>query len=321
MISVALATYNGEKYIREQINSILNQTYKDFELVICDDCSTDSTVKILENYLKNDKRIKLFLNKNNLGFKKNFERVISFCHGEFIAFSDQDDIWQPWKLEKELQLITNKDLVCTNALMVDANGKSLGYTMKEVVGYSYFPKSKEDQFLFLLQRNIVQGSTILARTEFLRKWIPIPAAFTFHDYYFALVACIENGIAYLNECSIFYRQHTNNITKNNKINESFLKKLYITKWNENTKKKFNNTSIKKVKEMNELKQNINFIEKKKIIEDYIRYRSEVNNKTFFSTLYFIRNVYFITADRNFLKNFILCIRKIIVFIIITIIKK
>lgn len=72
MISIAMATYNGEKYLREQLNSILNQTYSDFELIICDDCSKDSTVKILEEYAKKDNRVKYFLNEENLGFKKKF---------------------------------------------------------------------------------------------------------------------------------------------------------------------------------------------------------------------------------------------------------
>ena len=93
MISIVMATYNGETYIREQINSILNQTISDFELIICDDCSKDSTVEIIKRYKDKDKRITLVENEKNLGFKKNFEKAISYCKGDFIAFCDQDDIW------------------------------------------------------------------------------------------------------------------------------------------------------------------------------------------------------------------------------------
>ena len=99
MISIALTTYNGEKFLKEQLDSILNQTYSDYELVVCDDCSTDSTRQILKEYEKKDKRINVFLNNNNLGFKNNFEKAISLCTGEYIALSDQDDIWDEKKLE------------------------------------------------------------------------------------------------------------------------------------------------------------------------------------------------------------------------------
>lgn len=90
MISIAMTTYNGEKYLREQLDSILNQTFSDFELIICDDCSKDATVKILEEYSLKDKRVRYFVNEKNLGFKKNFEKAISLCSGEYVAFSDQD---------------------------------------------------------------------------------------------------------------------------------------------------------------------------------------------------------------------------------------
>ena len=88
MISVAMATYNGERYLPVQLDSILNQTIQDFEIVICDDCSRDNTRKILEDYAKLDSRIKVYLNETNLGFKKNFEKAISLCSGDYVALSD-----------------------------------------------------------------------------------------------------------------------------------------------------------------------------------------------------------------------------------------
>src|SRR5690554_1467232 len=103
MISIALASYNGEKYIKEQLDSILNQTIQDFEIVVCDDASTDNTWEILQQYEAKDKRFKIFRNEQNLGFKKNFEKAISHCKGEYIALSDQDDIW----IENHLELLFN----------------------------------------------------------------------------------------------------------------------------------------------------------------------------------------------------------------------
>ena len=88
-----MATYNGGKYLREQLDSILTQTITDWELVVCDDCSKDSTVEILTSYQEQDDRIKIFVNEKNLGFKKNFEKAIGLCSGDYIALADQDDIW------------------------------------------------------------------------------------------------------------------------------------------------------------------------------------------------------------------------------------
>ncbi len=95
MISIALATYNGSKFLREQLDSILSQSMTDFEVIVCDDCSTDDTVKILYEYAAKDTRFNIHEHETNLGFKKNFEHILSLCKGEFIAFCDQNDIWEP----------------------------------------------------------------------------------------------------------------------------------------------------------------------------------------------------------------------------------
>ena len=125
MISIALASYNGENYIREQLDSILLQSISDFELIICDDCSTDNTYQILEEYKARDSRIHIYRNEQNLGFKKNFEKAISLCKGEYIALSDQDDIWLVDHLKILLDKINNHSMVSGNAIMVDSNNKEL----------------------------------------------------------------------------------------------------------------------------------------------------------------------------------------------------
>jgi glycosyltransferase involved in cell wall biosynthesis len=105
MISIAMCTYNGERFIKEQLDSILNQTYKNFELIITDDDSSDKTITIIKEYIKQDKRIKLYQNNSNLGFIKNFEKAISLCSGDYIVLADQDDIWKVNKLEIFLEQI------------------------------------------------------------------------------------------------------------------------------------------------------------------------------------------------------------------------
>lgn len=99
MISIAMTAYNREKYLCEQLYSILVQIHQNFGLVVCGACSTDSTVRILRECEKNDGRIKIFVNEKNLGVKKNFEKAIGLCSGDYIALSDKDDIWLPWHLK------------------------------------------------------------------------------------------------------------------------------------------------------------------------------------------------------------------------------
>ena len=116
MISVILCTYNGEKYIKKQIDSILMQSVCPDEIIICDDNSTDRTCEIINNI--NDKRIILHCNKNNYGVTRNFSNGLMLCNGEYIFLSDQDDVWEHDKVEKMLRIFQqNKD---TNLIFTDA---------------------------------------------------------------------------------------------------------------------------------------------------------------------------------------------------------
>ena len=105
-VDILLATYNGEKYLSEQIDSILSQSFKEFRLLISDDCSTDNTRKILEKYASKDNRIKIYFQKQNLGVIKNFEFLLKKVENKYYMFSDQDDIWKEKKIEKSLKVIT-----------------------------------------------------------------------------------------------------------------------------------------------------------------------------------------------------------------------
>lgn len=117
LVSIALAAYNGKKFITEQIESILDQSFQDFEIIIRDDCSTDGTYDLLRQFARKDSRIIIKKNEHNLGFSKNFKLIVDDCTGKYIAFSDQDDIWEPKHLEILLSIIGNKDVACGNALL------------------------------------------------------------------------------------------------------------------------------------------------------------------------------------------------------------
>ena len=223
MISIAMATYNGEKFLSEQIDSILNQTYQDFEIIICDDCSKDRSPDILKEYQSKDSRIKVFFNENNLGFKKNFEKALSFCQGDYIAFCDQDDVWKKDKLQKSLDCIKDKMLISTDSLLVDSKLNSLGRTFKENLGIKSLPLEHKTLLKNLIHHSFIQGTTILCSASFIKRHLPLPDDCIYHDLYFGICAVIEDSYNYLDEPTLLYRQHENNVIGNKKKSKfSFL---------------------------------------------------------------------------------------------------
>ena len=233
MISVALATYNGSKFLDAQIQSILNQTYTDFELVIIDDCSTDNTFELLKNY--KDSRIILFQNDKNLGFRKNFEKIIQNCSGEYIAFCDQDDAWFPDHLQILLDNIKDNFYIGGNALLVNENLEDMNVTMLQSLGVDFVPEKQEDWFKFLLFTNVFQGTASLVQSDFVKGLLPFSENIKFHDHWLAINAAIKNKVVYINHPLLKYRQHGNNVTYNNKFNVLNRIKLHFVSKN-NAKK-------------------------------------------------------------------------------------
>ena len=124
LVSIAMCTYNGEKYLRGQLDSIIGQTYKNLEIIIVDDGSKDATMHILNTYASIDNRIKIFQNEKNLGFVQNFSKAISLCNGDFIALADQDDIWKKNKIEVFINEIGENTLIYSDAQLMDENDLS-----------------------------------------------------------------------------------------------------------------------------------------------------------------------------------------------------
>lgn len=145
-----MTTYNGEKYLHEQIDSILAQTIQNFELIICDDCSKDSTWDILSDYSQIDNRIQIFRNEENIGFKKNFEKALSLCQGDYIALSDQDDIWMPNHLEVLKSIIGNKMMSCGNCEMINEKGHSLNISFKDLESLDYVPNKWKERIMSII---------------------------------------------------------------------------------------------------------------------------------------------------------------------------
>ena len=210
LISVVMCTYNGEKYLEEQLRSIMQQTYKNLEIIINDDCSSDNTLDVAKKLESEDNRIKIYKNENNLGFNKNFEKSLEYCTGEVIALSDQDDIWELDKIEKQFNLLTqtNSSLVYCNSQLIDIDGNNLNKNLFTQLHVN--PISGETQ-LGLIFDNCVSGNTMMFKTHLLKKIYPIPEMI-FFDRWIAFVASYDSSIAVIKEPLVYYRQHGGNVT-------------------------------------------------------------------------------------------------------------
>lgn len=215
--SIALATYNGSRYLREQLDSILNQTLTDFEVVVCDDSSTDDTLQILQEYASKDSRFKIHSNQNNLGFKKNFEHILSLCNGEFIAFCDQDDVWEANHLEILYNNIGDNDCIGANSLIIDENGVSQSKTLLEYWPIHIMPQNENELFQHELYSNVIQGTASLIRASLVKLALPIPDDIKYHDYWFALIAGCNNKCKYISNVVLKYRRHSNNASEYQKF--------------------------------------------------------------------------------------------------------
>jgi glycosyltransferase involved in cell wall biosynthesis len=202
LISVVLCTYNGEKFLSEQLDSIITQSYKKLEIIIVDDCSNDTTPDIINSYAKKDSRIKPFFNNANLGFNKNFEKALSLASGEYIAISDQDDIWLPQKIHLLLNNIESNWLLFSNS-------SYLGDLKQGRLLNSFKLPSN---YLGILLRNHVTGHTSFMHRNFLNAVLPFPPD-GYYDWWMGFVASYHNKIAFLDEVLTLYRIHSGSVVQ------------------------------------------------------------------------------------------------------------
>lgn len=213
-ISVILATYNGEKFISKQLNSILQQDVAVDEIIICDDCSTDGTVQILQSYL-NDNRIKLYINNERLGVFGNFRKAakMAVC-GNWLIFSDQDDIWVPNKISTLTRRMIGFDDKVTPVLLF--SDLKVIDTDDEVVAQSFWKRQKiypkQISLKSLLYGNIVTGCSIMINYAMAKELLAIESCQYLHDEWLALIAYSFGKVQFVDEQLVLYRQHEQNIT-------------------------------------------------------------------------------------------------------------
>lgn len=215
-ISVAMCTFNGARYIEDQLRSLANQNRHPDELIICDDRSTDSTVDIIKRFAKTAPfQVDIRINETNLSSTKNFQRAIGLCSGDIIALSDQDDVWYSEKLRLiEDAFVCNPSIGATfsDADIVDQDLKHLGYRLWEVLGFDQQERWMTERrrlFDVLLKRNVVTGATMAFKRKYIERILPIPGVWV-HDGWIALMISATEAVMPIEKPLIMYRQHAAN---------------------------------------------------------------------------------------------------------------
>jgi glycosyltransferase involved in cell wall biosynthesis len=205
-ISVVLCSYNGARFIEEQVQSVLAQTYPVQELIVVDDASSDNTCAIIEQLAAKDGRIRLYRNPVNLGFSANFEKALLLAGADIIAIADQDDYWHPAKLEKMMQQWhENIPLIYCDSVR-----------FKEVLPVNPVPNPKNNKLQgddpkCIAMFNTISGHAMLIRKSLLAKALPIPSN-VYYDWWLAMVAMCNGSVQFLPEILVYQRAHDQNVT-------------------------------------------------------------------------------------------------------------
>lgn len=204
-VSVAICTFNGAKFLKQQIDSILTQSYPNIAEIICvDDSSSDNTLNILHDYQSKDQRFKIFTNQSNLGYIKNFEKALTLCSEEYIALSDQDDLWYPNKIERLMSNIGDNLMIYSDTEYIDENNHKIGKKLS-----SFRNLGVCTSCLNLALFNGISSHTMIIKKELVRMAVPFSLKVP-HDYWLSFAAAKKNKIAFINETLVGYRQHTCN---------------------------------------------------------------------------------------------------------------
>lgn len=284
-ISIALCTYNGGKYLQEQLDSFAHQLHLPCELLVCDDQSTDNTWAILEKFAQNSPfPVRIYRNINRLGVSLNFSQAISLCTGEYIALADQDDVWVSHKLAtfaKQFSQQPEIDALFSDAFIVDSQLKPLGYNLWDATGFtSTVQKNWHSQspLATLLKLEIVTGATFVFSRRWLPLILPIPIEWL-HDTWIATLIASVSNIGYLPEPLIYYRQHSEQLIGGQKRSV-----LNLVQRAEKTKSQgYEQRVLKTQKLLERLKNNHQYIQEKRALfwlenrYQHFKCRSELPN--------------------------------------------
>ncbi len=228
-VDIVLATYNGDKFLKQQLDSIIKQTYTQWRLLISDDGSSDKTLSIINKYTKADDRILLVNKYRQGGVVKNFSKALEFVTSKYIMFSDQDDYWLPEKIAHLKSMLDDKEkltgnvplLVFSDLIVVDEKLKILHPSFYN--GFRLNPAYNLD-VRFLLWRSTIYGCTVMFNKALYDVAFPFAhEAVVMHDQWFALKANLTGHVLYSQESHVYYRQHDNNVVGAKK--KTFIERL------------------------------------------------------------------------------------------------
>lgn len=220
-VSVCLATYNGGRFIQEQMDSILPQLNKNDEVIISDDGSTDNTISILKGF--NDERIKIFQNKYEKGYSNNFEHALECSKGDIIFICDQDDVWEPDKVACMIEALRYNDVAISDALICDE-------TLQPTLGSHFKLHKIEKGFIKSWTKMRYIGACMAFKRDILEKILPFPKNkdFSPYDYWIAVASELYYKVALVPKMLIRYRRHSNTASTGGlRSNNTFLKKVTI----------------------------------------------------------------------------------------------
>ncbi len=214
-VDILLATYNGSLYVDQLLESISNQTYTNWRLIVRDDGSCDDTVSKIERFSKKNKDKVLVINKGgNLGAAQNFSELMAKSTAEFAFFADQDDVWHPDKILKTINFALSIENIDKSPVLVHTDLAVVDEHLKTISGsfWSYQGLRPEQGGVFkdIMIQNVVTGCTMMANKKLLDLAIPIPANARMHDWWLALVACAMGEVYFMPAQTILYRQHSRN---------------------------------------------------------------------------------------------------------------
>lgn len=207
LVSIALCTYNGAAYIKQQLDSITDQSYANLEIIVCDDASADDTLKIIEEYQVTEPRIKLFRNEKNIGYNKNFEKAFSLCSGDYIAISDQDDVWEKEKIELMMKNWPSGSLFVYSLSGNFMNDDFTGRTEAPRVRYTAI-----DDLHKLVFNSPVHGHACMFKKELLQLCMPFPTDI-YYDWWMSMHAAAAGIIGCIPLTLTWHRNHSQNSSR------------------------------------------------------------------------------------------------------------
>lgn len=225
-VDILLATYNGEKYLVEQFDSLLNQTFQDFRVIVHDDGSNDNTVEIIKTYCNKYPKKIIFINDyvQTGGAKNNFAHLMQFSDAPYIMFCDQDDIWLNNRIEKFVLTIESAEkiyapdtplVVFSDLTVVDSE---LNIINKSMVRSQKLNPDIANSFSLLKCQNVITGCAMIFNKKALEKSLPIPSEAMMHDWWIGLIVAKHGKNIFLDERTILYRQHERNAVGAKEIN-------------------------------------------------------------------------------------------------------